>query len=85
MLILTHHQSHIFKSGHILVSPKGPSSVSQMNRSCQNMRTIPKSTSDWLVKKYTIDNKMLLYETVTYVTALHLNRIAIHIKAFVVL
>ena len=51
VLILTQHQSHIFKSGHTFVSPKGPSSVSQVNRSCQNTRAIPKSTSDWLVKK----------------------------------
>jgi hypothetical protein len=27
---------------------------------------IPKSTSDWLVKKYKTENKTLLYETVTY-------------------
>jgi hypothetical protein len=28
-------------------------------------RAIPKLTSDWLVKKYKIENKILLYGTVT--------------------
>jgi hypothetical protein len=36
-LILTHHKSEIFKSGHTFVFPKASSSVPQMNRSCQNI------------------------------------------------
>jgi len=43
------------------------------------MRAIPKSTSDWLVKKYKIENKTLLYGTVTYIIALLLHIAAIHI------
>jgi len=44
------------------------------------MRAIPKSTSDWLVKKKCkIDNKILLYGTVTYITALLLHTVAIHV------
>jgi len=43
------------------------------------MREIPKSTSDRLVKKYKIQNKILLYGTVTYITALLLHIVAIHI------
>jgi hypothetical protein len=43
------------------------------------MRTIPKSTSDWLVKKYKIEKKTLLYGTVTYITALLFHIVAIHI------
>jgi len=44
------------------------------------MRAIPKSTSDWLVKKNKkIENKTLLYGTVTYITALLLHIVAIHI------
>jgi len=42
-------------------------------------RAIPKSTSGWLVKKYKIENKTLLYETVTCITALLLHIVAIHI------
>jgi len=41
-------------------------------------RAIPKLTSDWLVKKYKIENKILLYGTVTYITALLLHIVAIH-------
>jgi hypothetical protein len=43
------------------------------------MRAIPKSVSDWLVKKYKIENKTLLYGTITYTTALLLHIVAIHI------
>jgi hypothetical protein len=42
-------------------------------------RAIPKSTSDWLVKKNKIENKTLLYGTVTYITALILHIVTIHI------
>ena len=42
-------------------------------------RAIPKSTSDWLVKKYKIEDKILLYETATYITALLHHTVAIHI------
>ena len=37
----------------------------------------------WL-KKYKIENKILLYGTVTYITALLLHIVAIHIKALVI-
>jgi hypothetical protein len=42
-------------------------------------RAIPKSTSDLLVKKHKIEDKTLLYGTVTYITALLLRIVAIHI------
>jgi hypothetical protein len=42
-------------------------------------RAIPKSTSDWLVKKYKRENKTLLYGRVTYITALLHHIVAIHI------
>ena len=42
-------------------------------------RVIPKSTSDWLVKKYKTENKTLLYGTVTYISALILHIVAFHI------
>jgi hypothetical protein len=42
-------------------------------------RASPKSTSDCLVKKYKIENNILLYGTVTYITALLLHIVVIHI------
>jgi hypothetical protein len=44
-----------------------------------NTRAIPKSTSDRLVKKIQKENKTLLYGGVTYITALLLHIVAIHI------
>ena len=35
-----------------------------------DMKAIPKSASDLLAKKYKIENKTLLYGTVTHITAL---------------
>jgi hypothetical protein len=43
------------------------------------MRAIPKSTSEWLIKKYKAKNKTLLYGSVTDITALLLHIVAIHI------
>jgi hypothetical protein len=43
------------------------------------MRAIPKSTSDWLVKNYKIENKTSLFGTVTYIIAVLLHIVAIHI------
>jgi hypothetical protein len=40
---------------------------------------ISKSTSDWLVKKYKIERKTLLYGRATYITAFLLHVVAIHI------
>jgi hypothetical protein len=42
-------------------------------------RAIPKSISDLLVKKYKTEKNALLYGTVTYITALLLHIVAIHI------
>jgi hypothetical protein len=49
-----------------------------------NTRAIPKSNSDWLVKKYKRNNTTLLYGRVTYINALLLHIVAIHIEALVV-
>jgi hypothetical protein len=45
----------------------------------ENTRAIPKSTSDWLIKKYKKEKKTLLYGTVTYITAFLLRIVVIHI------
>jgi hypothetical protein len=49
----------------------------------EDMREILKSTSDWLVKKYKVENKTLLHETDTYITTLFLHIVATHILVLV--
>jgi hypothetical protein len=53
--------------------------ISSLLPTYEYTRAIPKSSSDWLVKKIRIENKTFLYGTVTYLTELLLHIVAIHI------
>jgi len=52
--------------------------VNVTSRKCYT-RTVPKSTPDWLVKKIQNREQNFMYGTVTYITALLLHIVAIHI------
>jgi hypothetical protein len=47
-------------------------------------RVIPKSTSDWLVKRSKIEKKLLLHTKLTYITAILFHMVATQIQALVV-